>query len=215
VDPLPPDAKYEVVMSAAAFDGHSVTTHRFRSGRAPEQLADALRERWRSEGVRFVESTRGEWLVLSTRRESAVETLQLRRTAAGTEGLHSVWQRDPSAGVQPSPGAAERLRSLLPDGARALREIAHRDGPREGATVVAISAQPLPAVLDALQSRLAQQGFAPDRALLARRPAAVAGAPGTPPGRALAFRRGGDEVIATVADHRGERAIVLHWSARR
>jgi hypothetical protein len=220
---LPLDAKHELVMSAAAFDGHSVTTHRFRSSRSPEQLAESLRERWHAEGIRFVEITRGEWLLLSSRRESATETLQLKRTPAGSEGLHSLWQRDPAAAVgaasaDPSSAITDRVRGFLPAAARPIRDIVHRDGARQAATVVATAPEPVPALSAALKRRLAAAGFVRDPALGSAQPATAAGsapAAGETGGQALAFRRGDEEVVATVAAHRGESAIVLHWSRQR
>ena len=50
MDALPADVRQELVMAAAAIDGHAVTTHRFRSAAPPGLLADTLRERWRAEG---------------------------------------------------------------------------------------------------------------------------------------------------------------------
>jgi hypothetical protein len=219
---LPIDTKHELVMSAAGFDGHAITTHRFRSVRPPEQLADSLRERWQSEGVRFIETTRGEWMMLSSRREAAIETLQLRRTPAGTEGLHSLWRRDPDAqGGASSPtsviGATVRMRGWLPEGARPIREIVHRDGPRQAATVVATAADTPRALSDQLKRRMAVEGFLHDPSLDSGRAGAAAGVglSAAVAGQALAFRRGGEEVVVTVAAHRGESAIVMHWSRQQ
>ncbi len=234
VEALNLDVRHELVMTAAAFDGHAVTTHRFSSSRTPEALADSVRERWHAGGVRFVEARRGQWLMLSSRGPAAIETLQLRRTDAGTEGLHSLWQREPNAGEAPAsgtPAAASarathaRLRSWLPASARVIRQIAHRDTERGAATVVALSDGSVPWLAEGLRLRLVAAGFAPDASVGAPALGVADGDDGGPQaspatargasrssGRALAMRRGAEEVVATIAAHRGETAIVLHWS---
>lgn len=245
MDALPVDVQQELVMSAAGFAGHSVTTHRFRSSRPPEQLAADLRERWSAEGVRYVETIRGEWTVLSSRKNDVIETLQLRSTTTGTEGLHSLWQRDLSRestgpggpggqggpGRRLEPGAAvsvearsqdlsARMRRWLPPAAVTIRDIVHRDGPRQAATLVATAAQAPLALRSALEHQLALDGYVRDASFDDRLGVLAAARQGTPHrhernGEALAFRRGAEEVVATVAAHRGESAIVIHWSVQR
>lgn len=217
MDALPIESRPQMIMSAATLDGHAVTTHRFRSSLAPEAVAESLRARWRAEGTRFVEATRGEWLMLSTRHASAIETLQLRRTADGTEGLHSLWRREPStsatrASTQPWEQIGERMRSWLPATARPVRQIAHRDGARQAATLVA-TADGNPGALAAdMRRRMQHVGFRVDPMLASGdTPAGTAAATATG-GRVIALRRGTEEVVATLATHRGESAIVMHWS---
>lgn len=217
MDSLPPDTRQELVMSAAALDGQTVTTHRFRSVDSPDAVATALRERWRGDGRRFVESRNGDWRVLSTRGSTGFTTVQLRATGSGTEGLSSHWQRASDAARDttvewPTPPVA----AWLPPDARLLRRITHRDPGRDAATVVALVDVSPGAAADGLRAKAARAGFVTDPVL--GQPAAKAdwyrGGPDRS-GEALAFRREGEEVVATVTAHRGGTAVVMHWSVAR
>jgi hypothetical protein len=88
---LPKAHPPELVMSAAAFDKHAVTTHRFHSHEPPDQVLAPMRERWRNQGVPVVEARSGDWMMLSVRSGQGIETVQVRATASGTEGLRSRW----------------------------------------------------------------------------------------------------------------------------
>jgi hypothetical protein len=219
MDALPADVRQELVMVAAAFDGHAVTTHRFRSPSPPAPLADALRERWRSEGLTVVESRSGDWTVLSVRGPDAMRTVQFRPTSAGTEGLASSWRRaasnDPAAGD----GAAQagtRLVRWLPGDARVLRQVSHRDPGRDAATLVAVVPGAPQEAASRLRRQAAASGFVDDPTFggPAGRAAWYRGGPHAA-GEALAFRRGGEELVATVAAHERGTAVVLHWGAPR
>jgi hypothetical protein len=220
MDMLPPDVRQEMVMSAAAFDGHTVTTHRFRAAGRPEPLIESMRARWRHEGVRFVESRRGEWTILSVRDAAGSHTVQLRQTSAGVEGLASRWQRasaaPPAASEAASPAWPQSpAMAWLPADARILRRITHRDPQRDAATVVALLDASVQAAADVLRRGAAGAGFEADPAL--GMPAQAAGwyRGSTGSGMALAFRRQRDEVVATVSAHGDGAAVVLHWSAAR
>jgi hypothetical protein len=202
-------------MESTALDGHLVTTHRFSSTQPPDRLADELRARWQAEGKRFVESRRGEWHLLSTRRGDTIESLQLRARGEGSEGLHSLWQ--PDADWTEDPVSRERramhglLRRWLPSSAVPIRELIHRDGERFVATMVATGGEPEAVMAAVLQRNLTAVGFIADPV---PQPGDARGLRRTK-GRALAFRRDGEELVATLAAHRGETAIVLHWSRQR
>jgi hypothetical protein len=220
MDMLPPEVRQELVMSAAALDGHSVTTHRFRAAGPPEPLIESMRARWRDEGLRFVESRRGEWTILSVRDDAGMRTVQMRRTDTGVEGLASRWSRAPGSARSASAAEASDwpqppVMGLLPPDARILRRITHRDPQRDAATVVALVEAPPEAAADALVRGAARAGFEADPML--GLPAQAAGwyRGGSASGAALAFRRKRDEVVATVAAHREGTALVLHWSAAR
>ncbi len=209
-------------MTAAALDGHSVTTHRFRATDGPETLIASLRQRWEGEGVRFVESRQGDWVILSARDPAGMHTVQLRATAAGTEGLSSRWRR---AGTSSRDGAAVSdglawpempVLSWLPGDARLLRRVTHRDPGRDAATAVAIVEGPIERAAAQLRQRAASTGFAPDAAvgMPAQGAGWYRGGPSAS-GEAMAFRRRSEEVVVTVSPHRDGAAVVLHWSAVR
>ena len=219
MDALPADVRQELVMAAAVIDGHAVTTHRFRSAAPPGPLADTLRERWRSEGRVVVESRSGDWTVLSVRGADGVRTLQLRPTAGGSEGLVSTWRRAASneaaaATEDAAPGMP--FARWLPEDARVIRQVRHRDPGRDAATVVALVAGVPGDAAARLRREAATSGFVADPALAgpAGRAAWYRGGPQAG-GEALAFRRGGEEVVATVAMHERGTALVLHWGAPR
>jgi hypothetical protein len=217
MDSLPPDARQELVMSAAALDGQTVTTHRFRSTESADAVAAALRERWRAEGRRFVESRSGDWRVLSVRGEAGLTTVQLRVTASGTEGLSSQWQRASDAADEHALGwPMSPVTAWLPPEARVLRRITHRDPGRDASTVVAlVDAAPADAA-KRLRAGAARAGFVTDPVL--GHPAVRAdwyrGGPDRS-GEAMAFRREHEEVVATVSAHRAGTAVVMHWSVAR
>jgi hypothetical protein len=219
MDALPADLRQELVMVAAAFDGHAVTTHRFRSPAPPGPLADLLRERWRVEGLAVVESRSGDWTVLSANARDGMRTVQFRATAAGTEGLASTWRRTASNDLAASSVAGVPDASFarwLPSDARVLRQVRHRDPGREAATVVAVmSGEPRDAA-SRLRREAAASGFVADPSLggPAGRAAWYRGGPHAS-GEALAFRRAGEELVATVATHELGTAVVLHWGVPR
>jgi len=221
MDALPPDVRQEVVMSAAAIDGHTITTHRFRSPRPPEPLLADLRQRWRSEGLPVVETRHGDWTILSVRDATGMHTVQMRGTAAGTEGLSSRWVREAARAAVVAPagdaGAAEPpVLRWLGDDARVIRRVTHRDQGRSAVTVVALVVDDAERAALGLRERARAAGFEEDPALglPAARAAWYRGGPATP-GLALAFRRGREEVVATLSVHRDDTALVLHWSAPR
>lgn len=222
MDTLPPDARQELVMSAAALDGHSVTTHRFRAAGGVESLVAALRERWQGEGLRFVESRQGDWVILSARDPAGIHTVQLRATASGTEGLSSRWRRAGAASADDGGGPdggtwpAMPVLAWLPGDARLLRRVMHRDPGRDAATAVAIVEGSTERAAAQVRRRAASAGFAPDAAvgMPAQNAGWYRGGPGAS-GEAMAFRRRGEEVVVTVSPHRDGAAVVLHWSVGR
>jgi hypothetical protein len=221
MDALPPDVRQEVVMSAAAIDGHTITTHRFRSAQQPEALLANLRARWRDDGFPVVETRQGDWTILSVRDATGMHTVQLRATAGGTEGLSSRWVRngahEPGQTAATVSGAVELpVLQWLGDDARVVRRVMHRDHGRNAVTVVALVAEGTDRAAARLRERARAAGFEDDPALglPAARAAWYRGGPSMP-GQALAFRRGREEVVATVSVHRADTALVLHWSAPR
>lgn len=210
---LPKATSPELVMPAAGFDKHAVTTHRFASHEAPEAVLAPLRERWRNQGVPVVEARSGDWMMLSVRSGQGIETVQVRATPSGTEGLRSRWV--PARDSQGSVPAVSHLLDWLPSSSRLLRRIDHRDPGREAATLVAlVEASPSAAALH-LRSSAQAAGFVADPAsgMPAQRAAWYRGGDGaSASGEALALRRGGETVVATVSTHRGATAVVMHWS---
>ena len=215
-DRLPKTSSPELVMSAAAFDKHAVTTHRFSSHEAPDQVLAPMRERWRNQGVPVVEARSGDWMMLSVRSGQGIETVQVRATASGTEGLRSRWV--PARDSQDSVPAASHLLDWLPSSSRLLRRINHHDPGREAATLVALVEASPSAAASHLRTSAQAAGFVADPAsgMPAQRAAWYRGgdaASGS--GEALALRRGGETVVATVSAHRGATAVVMHWSQGR
>ncbi|MFM1987644.1 MAG: hypothetical protein RJA99_601 [Pseudomonadota bacterium] len=215
MEPLPPDVRPELVMNAAAIDGHSVTALRFGTRAAPEAVAGSLREAWRAQGLSVVESRTGDWWLLSVRDGAATRTVQLRATRSGSEGLDTRWVRDahaPAANDDRLPPVVE----WLPGATRVLRRMVHHDPGRRAATVVALVPAGTREVSAALRRGAAGAGFVDDPALggPAARAAWYRGDPDRS-GEALAFRRDREEVVATVAPHASGTAVVLHWGAPR
>lgn len=215
MDALPADLRQQVLMSAAALDGHTLATHRFHDERPPAELARDLRAYWRELGVAVVETRQGDWTILSVRDEAGLQTVQLRAAAGGTEGLSSRWQRGPGAAggeARRTPPIAEAAApptlGWLDEDARIVRRVAHRDPGRSATTVVALVAGTPAGAAARLRDRARASGFADERV-------AAADAATRTGGHALAFRRGAEEVVGTVAPHRDGTAVVLHWSASR
>ncbi len=210
---LPKASPPELVMPAAAFDKHAVTTHRFFSHVAPDEVLAPMRERWRNERVPVVEARSGDWLMLSIRSGQGIETVQVRATASGTEGLRSRWT--PMRESQGAAHSASHLLDWLPSASRLLRRIDHHDPGREAATLVAlVEASPF-AAASHLRASAQAAGFVADPAsgMPAQRAAWYRGGDAaSASGEALALRRGGETVVATVSAHRGAAAVVMHWS---
>lgn len=217
MDALPAELRPELIMDAAAIDGHSVTTHRFRSTSPPDAVAATLRERWRALGLPFVESRSGDWLMLSVRDRDGRTTVQLRASAQGTDAMSSRWERAArNESHHADDAAATALAGWLPADARVLRRVAHRDPGRAAATVVAVVDADPAAASARLRRHAVAGGYVDDPALghPAGRAAWYRGSPGAG-GEALAFRRGREEVVATLSAHAHGTAVVLHWGAPR
>lgn len=210
MDTLPVDLRQEVVLNATALDGHSLTTHRFRAAESPSALVHRLRARWHAAGIAVVETRHGDWTILSIRDPDGLQTVQLKATAHGTEGLSSRWQRGQSTASSGADAQAASPPTLrwLGDDARIVRRVAHHDPGRVAATVVAIVPGPPTAAAERLRERAGAAGFRDESA-------PVANVPARAPGLALVFRRGHEEVAGTVAPHRDGVAVVLHWSAAK
>lgn len=219
MDMLPAEFRHELVTTAAVLDRHAVTMHRLHAAAPPETLVATLRERWRATGAPFVESKVGPWTVLSTRDAEGIRTIQLRATASGTEGVASYWQAapiDPAGGATASTGTATDVERWLPPGTRVLRRLVHGDPGRDALTLVGVVPAGPTAAASVLRDRIRADGFDEDArlGLPAGRAAWYRGGPDTG-GAALAFRRGRDELVATVAAHPDGAALVLHWGSAR
>jgi hypothetical protein len=210
MDALPPDVKTEQVMTASSIDGHLVTTDRFRSAEPPASLLSSVRERWRAAGWPVIESSTGGWRLLSAREPSGYVTVRVRESGAGSEGTVSRWRAgadDAATDVPPS--------RWLPADARVVRRIVHRDPGRDAATVVAWLPVDPEAASRALRAGASRDGFVDDPALGAPATGAAWYRGRSGAGEALAFRRGREQVVATVSGHDDGAAVVLHWGAAR
>jgi hypothetical protein len=173
-----------------------------------------MRERWRNQGVPVVEARSGDWMMLSVRSGQNIETVQVRATASGSEGLRSRWT--PMRDEKASAPAASHLLDWLPSASRLLRRIDHHDPGREAATLVALVEATPSAAASHLRASAQAAGFVADPAsgMPAQRAAWYRGGDAAS-GEALALRRGDETVVATVSAHRGATAVVMHWSQGR
>lgn len=216
MDALPPDVRLELVMTASELDGQAVTTHRFRSAEPPGSLIAATRARWRAQGLPVVEADSGAWRLLSARDRDGITTVQVRARERGSEGMVSQWRIAAAGGERASPPPEPPPPARwLPVQARVLRQVVHRDPGRDAATVVAWVPEAPDEASRRLRDGASRSGFVDDPALggPASRAAWYRGHGGA--GTALAFRRGREEVVATVSAHRDGSAVVLHWGAAR
>ncbi|MFN5509849.1 MAG: hypothetical protein ACK44L_01055 [Burkholderiales bacterium] len=216
MDALPETFRQEVVMSDSAIDGQSVRTWRFRSDQSAQSVSDAAQAHFREIGRQVIAVTRGEWRIVSALAPDGIYTVQVRSTARGAEGLSSVWAR-PDSGIAPVSGhvrrtatALDELQDWLPDSVRVLRRITHHDSGRLAGTLVASSGRPSAEIVAWIQERARRAGYQPDPVL--GMPAQRAGWYRGDTGEALALRRRGDELIATLAPQGEATSIVMHWS---
>jgi hypothetical protein len=230
MDALPQEVRQEVVMRAAQIDGQLLTAYRFHSGESSERLRASVHRHFRDAGRHVIELTRGEWQIVSARGQDGLDSVQMRATAAGTEGTATQWRWRAGvlgAGAMAGQGAATAASSAaidanpvmnwLPTGARIVRQMAHDDPVRMAATVVALVNDPPDAAAHHLRQRARAAGFQSDPTLgmPAQQAAWYRGgspASGGATGEALALRRNAEEVIATVSRHRDSTAVVMHWS---
>jgi len=233
MDALPQEVRQEVVMRAAQMDGHSLTTYRFNGTESADALRASVARHFRDAGRQVIELTRGEWNIVSARSPKGFETVQVRATARGSEGMATEWRwSEPRSGAAPHSGddgansgertaftssRAAMLVDWLPAHARVVRQIRHHDPGREGATLIAMADVSPEASAQHLRARAIQAGFVldPSLGMPAQGAAWYRGGPNTgseSSGEALALRRNAEEVIATVSRHRGATALVLHWS---
>jgi len=216
MDALPEPFRQEVVMSDSAINGQSVRTWRFRSEQSAQSLSEVAQAHFRETGRQVIAVTRGEWRIVSALTPDGIYTVQVRGTGRGAEGLSSVWAR-PDSGAVPVAGhvrrtatALDELQDWLPESVRVLRRITHHDAGRLAGTLVAISERPSPEIAASIQARARRAGYQPDQLL--GMPAHQAGWYRGDPGEALAMRRRGDELIATLAPQGQSTSIVMHWS---
>jgi hypothetical protein len=220
MDALPETFRQEVVMSDSAIDGQSVRTWRFRSNQSAQSLSEAAQAHFREAGRQVIAVTRGEWRIVSALAPDGIHTVQVRSTSRGAEGLSSIWVR-PDANAAPgatamsgrvrhTATALDELQDWLPESTRVLRRITHHDAGRLAGTLVASSSRPAAELSLGLLTRAQRAGYQPDGALglPAQRAAWYRGEPG----EALALRRRGDELIATLATQGESTSIVMHWS---
>jgi hypothetical protein len=220
MDALPESFRQEVVMSDSAIDGQSVRTWRFRSKQSAQALSEAAQAHFREAGRQVIAVTRGEWRIVSALAPDGIHTVQVRSTARGAEGLSSIWVRPEAGGIPGSASTSGRVRHTataldelqdwLPESVRVLRRITHHDAGRLAGTLVASSALPATELAHGLLERAQRAGYQADAAL--GLPAQRAGWYRGDPGEAMALRRRGDELIATLATQGEITSIVMHWS---
>lgn len=216
MDAIPELVRQEVVMSQSQVDGQSLTTYRFSSADSPQRLGSEMVRRFQAAGRHVIELTRGEWKIVSARDGHGIDTIQLRATRSGSEGLATQWRmplnepQNRSAGAHPSD---VDVTAWLPEKARILRRVSHADPGRRAGTVVAMVDDDPGLVASHLRRNAQSRGFAVDPALAMPAQGAAwfrGGEHGS--GEAIALRRQDEEVIATVSRHQTGCALVIHWS---
>lgn len=226
MDALPQEVRQEVVMRAAQIDGHSLTAYRFHSRESTQRLRETVNRHFRDAGRKVVEVTRGDWQIVSARGQDGLDSVQLRATAMGTEGMATQWRWRAAAHpggmphgsrTLPSEGMALPVLKWLPAGARIVRQMVHDDPSRAAATVVALVDDPPDVAARHVRQRARGDGFQIDPTLGMPAQGAAwyrggAGPHEASSGEAIALRRREEEVIATVSRHRDATAVVMHWS---
>ena len=224
MDALPPAVRQELVMNDSQIDGHAVTTYRFSSTESPETIRERLAQHFQAAGKRIIETTRGDWQIISTRSHNgATDTVQVRATPRGSEGLATHWRRTSqpdarSSDARSSDAANDAHFSAtvlrwLPQSSRVLRQLDHQDPGRRAGTLVALVDDEPGAAASHLKRRAQAEGFRVDPSLgMPAQGAAWYRGGAHASGEAIALSRERDEVIATVSRHRDATAVVLHWS---
>jgi hypothetical protein len=226
MDALPQEVRQEVVMRAAQIDGQSLTAYRFQSRESSQAMRENVNRHFRDAGRQVVEVTRGEWQIVSARGQDGLDSVQLRATAIGTEGMATQWRwraaahpggRIHGSHTLASDGVALPVLQWLPAGARIVRQIIHDDPSRAAATVVALVDDPPDAAARHVRQRARGDGFQIDPTLGMPAQGAAwyrgsASAHEASSGEAIALRRREEEVICTVSRHREATAVVMHWS---
>jgi len=236
MDALPQEVRQEIVMRAAQMDGHSLTAYRFQGRESADVVKASVARHFRDAGRHVIELTRGEWNIVSARSSEGYETVQVRSTARGNEGMATAWRwtgrsvndgavaaaagslAAPDAGV--AAASVGMLLNWMPPRARVIRHMTHADPGREAATLVVLADDSPGAVAARLRAQAMKSGFLIDPALAMPAQGAAwfrggASAGDESAGEAIALRRAGEEVIATVSRHHEATAAVLHWSKPR
>ena len=197
-------ATVEAVIEQGSIEGYPVAVARFASQLPVDDALAFTVGAWRRHGAPPLVTRAGIWQVVSQHEAGRYRTLQIRRTSnGGSEGLISFWSNL-------SPGAASPISErdparFLPAGARVLRSLGGVDAGRTHKTLVAVSDGSASWVVQALELRMATQGFTRD-------PVLHANTGGGASGQARLYRRPGAEVAVTVHAHQGRSAIVIHFT---
>lgn len=221
-DALPGLDARRVVVPAGELAGHAVQVSEVASRLDPVEALARVERRWRSrDGAVVLRADSGAWRVLSRRTERGYETLQLRAGAhGGAEGLLTRWREHDRRGVDVAGGGAAgsdvagsgRLPSLLPAGAKAVRQLSSRDTAAQGVRITDTVIGSLPNSIDEAERRIAihlrHSGFVPVRAPGATHEAASGN------DRARFFRAPGAELLVTLhAQAQGTGVVLYHVRA--
>jgi len=214
-----------VVVPAGELGGHAVEVSEVASRLDPAEALARVERHWRSrDGAVVLRADSGAWKVLSRRSERGYETLQLRAAVrGGAEGLLTRWRERDGGGrgdvaggvangvVRPAAGDVGRgawLSSLLPDDARAVRQLSSRDATAGGVRAADTLIGSLPYSIDESERRielhLRRGGFAPMRAPGAARELAWRN------DRARFFQAPGAELLVTLHAQPQRTGVVLY-----
>ena len=197
---LPFEARIESVIEEGEIEGRPVRIARFRSALPPGELVRVLRREWpQDDGTELLESASGSWRIVSGWNPEGFRTLQFRALpGGGSEGVLSVWPREPGAAGLPV--AAFDLAALLPAGSTVMRRFAARDAGRRSETLVAVAQTAVEATADAIDQRLVALGLRRDP---------VAGT-ASARGWARIYRGRAVELACTLVPRAGHTEVVLH-----
>lgn len=220
-----------VVVPAGELSGHAVEVSEVASRLDPAEALARVERHWRQpDGAVVLRADSGAWKVLSRRTERGYETLQLRAAVrGGAEGLLTRWRERDSGVAGGAAGAAAngavrsatgdaghdaRLSSLLPDDARAVRQLSSHDATVGGARAADTLIGSLPHSIDEAERRielhLRRGGFAPMRTPGAARELSWRN------DRARFFQAPGAEVLVTLhAQPQGTGVVLYHVRAAR
>ena len=192
--------RQEVVLDGAIVNGNRLYLSRFTDGRSAETLLEEVRGMWSHRAAPIHSMERDGWLVMTQVAGASIETIELRRAGLITEGRWSRMRRGDGGLVE----STAWLEAALPPGSHVLNRVAHDDGGRRLATVVAKTTADAADASQAVAFALRRRGFR----IESRKAPSLEEA-----GRVLFLSRGREEVAVTVSEHGEERAVVMHWGS--
>jgi hypothetical protein len=132
---VPQGAKLLYVASDMAMNGVPMSIKEMRTKDSPDAVLAFYRREWGGRRPGFFENPLEEWRTIATMEGPCYYTAQVRAQGSGTYAL---------LGVSRRPNVAPRPRGEnfpMPSGSRVFNDLAHRDGPKKGRTVLLTNTQ--------------------------------------------------------------------------